>query len=381
MRFRSFLAGTAAFLAYSAHAIQVDLDSRDSIKHAAATITHTMMSWYWGNTTGGTPGELSPNAAPYYWWEAGACMGTLIDYWYYTGDPSYNEVVKQALLFQASPTLDYMPPNQTKSEGNDDQAFWGFAVMTAAEYKFPNPSPDEPQWLELAQGVWNSQQLRWDTSTCGGGLHWQISTFNLGYTYKNTPANAGLLNLGARLYAYTGMSDPVLRGMNKPVLHIEDFLSCSSLPWRSFIALAILSTPLPFTYCNHILTFVSTGNETYSKWSYKIWDWMYDVKYISGPDNPPEWRVFDGAGEENNCTILHNLRWTYNVAMLLNACAVMWNVTQDPVWEDRTLGLWNSSLVSLFGDQGRTSTKIRIGLLQEPGHVGARLRNTEQLQY
>ena len=35
--------------------------------------------------------------------------------------------------------------------------------MTAAEYKFPNPPPTKPQWLALAQGVFNSQALRWNT--------------------------------------------------------------------------------------------------------------------------------------------------------------------------------------------------------------------------
>lgn len=47
--------------------------------------------------------------------------GTMIDYWHFTGDTSYNDVVTQALLFQVGPSNDYMPPNQTKSLGNDDQ--------------------------------------------------------------------------------------------------------------------------------------------------------------------------------------------------------------------------------------------------------------------
>lgn len=57
--------------------------------------------------------------------------------------------------------------------------------MTAAEYKFPNPPSDQPQWLALAQGVWNSQAIRWNAQTCGGGLNWQIYQFNNGYDYKN----------------------------------------------------------------------------------------------------------------------------------------------------------------------------------------------------
>lgn len=49
-------------------------------------------------------------------------MGTLIDYWYYTGDTKWNEIIQQGLLFQVGPHNDYMPPNQTMTEGNDDQA-------------------------------------------------------------------------------------------------------------------------------------------------------------------------------------------------------------------------------------------------------------------
>lgn len=60
-------------------------------------------------------------------WEAGAMFGAMIDYWYYTGDGTYNDVTTEALLFQVGPDNNYMPPNQSKSLGNDDQAFWGIA--------------------------------------------------------------------------------------------------------------------------------------------------------------------------------------------------------------------------------------------------------------
>lgn len=186
-----------------ASAITLDPTSETSIKIAASDIAHGMMQFYTGNETGQIPGLLP---GPYYWWEAGAMMGALMDYYYYTGDDTYNEEVIQGMLWQASPTDDYMPQNQTKDLGNDDQVFWGFAAMTAAEYVFPNPPKGSPQWLGLAQGVWNSQQLRWDTSSCAGGLRWQIYPFNAGYDYKNSPSNAGFVNLGARLYSYTGTS-------------------------------------------------------------------------------------------------------------------------------------------------------------------------------
>lgn len=71
-----------------------------------------MMSYYTGNRTGDVPGNLP---APYYWWEAGAMFGEMIEYWYYTGDATYNDEVKQALLHQVGDDNDYMPRNQSKS--------------------------------------------------------------------------------------------------------------------------------------------------------------------------------------------------------------------------------------------------------------------------
>lgn len=96
-----------------------------------------MVSLYTGNNTGDVPGNLP---APYYWWEAGAMFGTLIDYWYYTGDSTYNEVTTQALLFQVGPNDNYMPPNQSKTLGNDDQAFWGMAAMVGREIHWNSAS-------------------------------------------------------------------------------------------------------------------------------------------------------------------------------------------------------------------------------------------------
>lgn len=68
-----------------------------------------MMTYYTGNQTGNEPGLLP---APYYWWEAGAMWGGMVEYWHYTGDTSYNDVVAQAILAQASPTDDFMMPEE-----------------------------------------------------------------------------------------------------------------------------------------------------------------------------------------------------------------------------------------------------------------------------
>jgi len=215
-----------------------------------------------GNTTGNTPGLLP---GPYYWWEAGAMFGSLIDYWYYTGDTTYNDVVSQAILFQVGPTNDFMPPNQTKSEGNDDQGFWGMAAMSAAEQKFPNPSPSDPQWLALAQGVFNSQAARWDNTSCGGGLKWQIFAFNNGYNYKNSISNGAFFNLAARLGYYT-------------------------------------------------------QNQTYFHWANQMYDWVDSVGLVGSG-----YQVYDGTNDDLNCSQLNHIQWSYNSGVYLLGAAVMWN--------------------------------------------------------
>ncbi|CAC9889812.1 unnamed protein product [Aureobasidium pullulans] len=223
----------------------------------------------------------------------GAMFGSLIDYWYYTGDTSYNAVTTEAMLFQVGDKNNYMPSNQSKSLGNDDQAFWGMAAMSAAELKFPNPPADKPQWLALAQAVFNSQALRWDDSTCGGGLRWQIFTFNNGYDYKNTISNGAFFNIAARLAAYT-------------------------------------------------------GNQTYVEWAEKSFQWTHDIGLMSD-----DYYFYDGSDDKINCTQLNHIQWSYNAGVHLLGAATMWNVTQDDIWRERTLGIWNATHV-FFTDQGNT---------------------------
>ncbi len=223
-----------------------------------------MMAFYPGNLTNGIPGLFGD---PYYWWEAGAAFGALIDYWYYTGDTSYNEVTTQAMLFQVGDNQNYEPTNQSKSLGNDDQAFWGIAAMSAAEVAFPNPPPDKPQWLALAQAVFNRQQPRWNTDSCAGGLKWQIFSFNNGYTYRNSISNGCFFNLAARLGAYT-------------------------------------------------------HNTTYLDWAEKTWDWVANPSISLINEN---YQVFDGTDDVKNCTSLNHVQWSYNSGVFLLGAATMYN--------------------------------------------------------
>lgn len=221
-----------------------------------------MVSHYYGNESNGIPGLLGD---PYYWWEAGAMFSSLIDYWYYTGSDTYNEITTQAMLHQRGANMDYEPENQTKSLGNDDQAFWGMAAMTAAEVGYPDPPDDQPGWLALAQAVFNRQAARWDNETCNGGLRWQIFPFNNGYDYKNSITQGSFFNIAARLYAYT-------------------------------------------------------GNETYIEWATKAYDWSVEVGLISGA-----FQVFDGTDSAIECSDLNHIQWSYNTGVYMLGAAMLFN--------------------------------------------------------
>ena len=108
---RSFqsLAGSIAaglLLARQITAINFDFTNADSIKAAASTSAYDMMTYYTSNQTGQIPGKL-----PGTWWEGGAMFMSLIQYWHWTGDSSYNNVTTQGMLWQKGEYNDYMPAN------------------------------------------------------------------------------------------------------------------------------------------------------------------------------------------------------------------------------------------------------------------------------
>ena len=242
------------------------------------------MTYYTGNVTN-TSSTIGVLPKPYYWWEAGAMWGALLDYYHYTKDASYNDVITQALLSQVGPDYDYMVPAQQSDEGNDDQAFWGFSTMTAAEIDYPQPTVGNYSWVQLTENLWNTQVRRWDTTSCNGGLKWQIFPQNsYGYDYKNSVANGAFFQLSARLARFT-------------------------------------------------------GNQTYMYWANKSYDWSVNIGLIT--DN---YHVFDGTGDTTNCTELDELIWTYNAGIYLYGTAVLYNYTNgSALWQERTQGFLNAT--------------------------------------
>lgn len=210
--------------------------------------------------------------------------GLLIDYFHYTGDDAYNNVTTEALLSQVGPEFDYMVPLYNLSEGNDDQAFWGFATLSAAEKDYPAPTIGPYSWLQLTENLWNTQVRRWDTETCGGGLKWQIFDFNKGYNYKNSISNGAFFQLSARLARFT-------------------------------------------------------GNQTYVDWANKVYDWTRDIGLITD-----DYIVYDGTDDLKNCSELNKVVWTYNTATFMYGSAALYNYTNGTsLWAERTQGFLNAS--------------------------------------
>ncbi|KAK4159007.1 glycoside hydrolase [Cladorrhinum sp. PSN259] len=281
------LAGTA-LLFHQAKAVDLSLNNEASIKQVASTIAYGLVKYYTGNNTGDTPGNLPD---PYFWWEAGAMFGTLIDYWSLTGDETYNAITTQAMLHQAADTKDFMPLNQTRTLGNDDQGFWAMSAMSAAELRYPDPPEDKPQWLALAQAVFNQWASRWDETSCGGGLRWQVFRFNNGFNYKNSISNGCFFNLASRLARFT-------------------------------------------------------GNQTYAVWAVKIFEWEEKMDLITD-----DYDVVDGTNVDvttNQCGRRDEIQWSYNAGIYLHGSAVMYNITKDALWKRRLDGLLQATIRTFY---------------------------------
>ncbi|KAE9974616.1 hypothetical protein BLS_006114 [Venturia inaequalis] len=302
-------------------AVQLDVDSPESVKEAATIIAKDMMTFYKGEEPGQIPGSL---LKPYYWWQAGALWGELIEYWAMTGDTQYNNLVTKSLLFQVGEDKNYMPANASKEEGNDDQVFWAFSAMTAAELNFPDPPPSQPQWLALAQAVFNSQIKRWDLDSCAGGLRWQIFFTNPGWTYKNTISTGGLFQLSARLGRYT-------------------------------------------------------GDKIYLDWAEKTWDWL-----ASTPNLKRDYTVNDGSDVKKNCTDANGIQWTYNYGALLYGSAMMYDHTKGEErekWKTRVSGLITQLQKRFYPTKSPTGAVLSPNIMVETSCEWVKECNPDQASF
>jgi mannan endo-1,6-alpha-mannosidase len=274
------------------------LTSIDSIKSAASSLASQLVTYYSPNSTGRAVGTLP---SPYNWWEAGALFDTLIQYSHLTSDSQYNSIVTAGLLAQVGQNNDFAPVNQSATEGNDDQATWALAAMSAAEAQLANGNGTQAtHWLALAETVFNVLVQRWDNATCSGGLRWQVYSFAIGFDYKNTASNGHFFQLASRLARFT-------------------------------------------------------GNATYSNWASAAYDWTKSTGLIDS-----KWNVYDGAQiVNNNCsTDISKVQWSYTAGSILSGVAHMYNITGSSTWKGELDGLLNRTLSVFFVNGTKAATEV-----------------------
>ncbi|KAL1642985.1 hydrolase 76 protein [Didymella pomorum] len=286
----------SSLLAGHVAALNLDIDSQDSIRSVAKTIASGIVSFYDASQKDDPIPGLFPD--PYYWWESGLAFNALIDYSGLMNDSEYNSRISEALQHQLGDYDAFMPPNQTKTLGNDDQSTWGLASLSA--YEIGLSTPASGSWLQFAKNVLDTQIDRWDTTSCDGGLKWQIFTFNKGYNYKNAISSGQLFLLAARLAEHT-------------------------------------------------------GNATYVEWANKVYNWTTEIGLVA------DYHVFDGTDDTTNCSAINHIQWSNNHAMYTEAAAIMYKLSNgSEAWETTVRGFVNAS--SIFTDDNGALQEVACEL-------------------
>ncbi|KAJ3579734.1 hypothetical protein NPX13_g836 [Xylaria arbuscula] len=281
------LAAAAVAFAHTGLALELNAANAASIKTAASQVAKGL---YVFHNEAATTGQFN-QPQPWFWWLSGSGWTGLMDYTVYTKDTTYKADLLSALAKNVGPNFDFVPPEQSGWEANDDQAYWVYNALTAMEYGF-DTLPDSPSWDVIATNAFNLFAERWnaDSDTCNGGLKWQYDPEANGWTYKNAVTNGAMFQTAARLARYT-------------------------------------------------------GNQTFADWATKIWDWSRGVGIVSD-----DYHVYDGTSDDKgaNCTEVNHDEWSYNIASYLHGAAHMFNFTEDVVWEEHVHGFVNTTASTFF---------------------------------
>ncbi|KAI3324859.1 glycoside hydrolase family 76 protein [Xylariaceae sp. AK1471] len=300
----STFAAVIAF-AHAGAALQLNANNVDSVKTAASQVAKGL---YVFHNEAATTGQFN-QPQPWFWWLSGSGWTGLMDYTVYTNDTTYKADLLSALAKNVGPNFDFVPPEQSGWEANDDQAYWVYNALTAMEYNF-DVLPGAPSWDTIATNAFNLFVSRWnaDNETCNGGLKWQYNPKANGWTYKNAVTNGAFFQTAARLARYT-------------------------------------------------------GDKKFADWATKIWDWSTGVGLVSA-----DYHVYDGTSDDKdaNCSQVNHDEWSYNIATYLHGAAHMYNLTDDPVWEERVHGFVKTAAATFFTP---ASTGVMFEQKCEPSHA------------
>ncbi|KAI0017957.1 glycoside hydrolase family 76 protein [Xylariomycetidae sp. FL0641] len=318
---KPFMKAVAAVaLATACTALEVNTTLDSSIKNAASQIAKGLYAYH---NPSATTGQFD-QPKPWYWWLSGSGWNGLLDYTILTNDTKYTSDLMAALADNLGPNFDFVPPAQANWEANDDQVYWVYNALTAMEQKFPtlpcqaspngntsttvtNSSRCANDWEAISMHAFEDFATRWalDATTCNGGLKWQYTPANNGWTYKNAVTNGGFFQTAARLARHT-------------------------------------------------------RNATYAAWAERVWDWSAGVGLVDAG-----FRVRDGAGDADgaNCSQVNPAQYSYNAAAYLHGAAHLYayyhqtsnsnnSSSSQGVWESRVRGLLDAAKQDFFTGDG-----------------------------
>ncbi|KAI1431345.1 putative glycosyl hydrolase [Xylaria sp. CBS 124048] len=154
-----------------------------STASAAAAAAVTAMNTFYNQTTG--LWDTGP------WWHSGVALRALAEYMLATGSRDYVNMAAFTVNAQRPP-LSWWPSGggDFRADSTDDTAWWALALTSLYQVT------GNPTYLNIAKEDEAYMAGFWNTTTCGGGLIWNIPT----RTYHNAISNELYLELTATLH-------------------------------------------------------------------------------------------------------------------------------------------------------------------------------------
>ncbi|KAI1640799.1 putative glycosyl hydrolase [Biscogniauxia mediterranea] len=176
-----FLSAFLISMVQPATAFSNSTNSTDLANAQAAV--EAMMTLY--NETTGRWEDAGP------WWHSGLALQATLDYMKLTGSRDYLAKANYTVQVQRQP-LDWWPEGggDFRADSTDDTGWWALAMTTMYEVT------GDTEYLDIAKEDEAYMYNYWNTTTCGGGLIWDIPD----RTYHNAISNELYLELTATLH-------------------------------------------------------------------------------------------------------------------------------------------------------------------------------------
>ncbi|OTA90942.1 glycoside hydrolase family 76 protein [Hypoxylon sp. CO27-5] len=225
-----------------------------------------------------TTGLWDPNNPGSSWWQSGVALWTLCEYMIKSGSRDYLPQALNTVKIQRAP-LSWWPEGggDFRADSTDDTGWWALAMTSLYEL-----TGDE-EYLNIAKEDEAYMFKYWNTTTCGGGLIWNIPS----RTYHNAISNELYLELTAKLHNLI---------------------------------------PDETVYLYHTLL---------------EWEWFNKSGMINSQN-----LVNDGLTDDAACVNNGMTTWTYNQGVILGGLVELYNATGDPSYLDEARRIADAAVSS-----------------------------------